>query len=185
MNTPHTASLPLPESITRAFSARARPDDRDLVAADVDQRPGRNPESLALAQAFRGLPWQTVNADMVRTFKDALPLFTPAAFAYYLPAYMLACLKAPDEVDTAFDGVIFNLTPPRTRRGWKWVFFQDRSTRFDAAEVSAITRFLALAAEQEQADWAGTGHTPPPERLGRPLDHWMAVDAANRRGESQ
>ena len=109
MNTPHTASLSLQESITNAFSARTRPDDHDLGAADGIQQPRNDPESFALIEAFRGLPWQAVDANMVRTFKDALPLFTPAAFAYYVPAYMLACLKAPEAVDTAFDAVIFKL----------------------------------------------------------------------------
>ena len=148
------------------------------AAQDVAAQPGSDLESEALAHGLRSQPWQRVDVAAVRRFKDALPLFEPAAFAYYLPAWLLACLQAPAEVDSALDAVIFSLTPPARQRGWQSRFFAERARLFTPAETVAIAAFLAYEQAREQADWATAGLTPPPERLDRPLAYWSAAASA-------
>lgn len=172
----------LQRQITAAFGPRVRPDDAALVPADVAAQPGGDLESEALACGLRGQPWQRLDVAAVRMFKDALPLFEPAAFAYYLPAWLMACLQAPAEVDSALDSVIFNLTPPSRQRDWQSRFFAERAHLFTPAETTAIAAFLAYEQAREQADWASAGVTPPPERLGRPLAHWSAAALAAQAG---
>lgn len=110
---------------------------------------------------------------MVLAHKDALPLFKPAAFRYYLPAYMIACVDHRDHVDVALDGTIFNLTPPTARRGWQWDFFQVRAELFTATERDAIGQFLALMAACECEDWASTGQPPPFDRVQPAVAYWL------------
>ncbi|MGH8630775.1 MAG: DUF6714 family protein [Burkholderiales bacterium] len=178
MNPTDTTADRVKAQIAAAFSKRAYPDDGKVV---VDAT-GFDPESNALGAAFSGQRWTDVPATQVRSFKDALPLFTPAAFAYFLPAYLLACLEAPEEVDTAFDSVIFALTPPATRKGWQWRFFKDRITLFDRAQAEAVAAFLDLAAQREIEEWAREGKRPPPDRIGRARSYWTGVATETRKG---
>src|SRR4051812_4881607 len=85
-----------------------------------------DPEAEEVARAFDGKRWAQVTPELVRENKDALPLLTPEAFYYYFPAYMLACVRARDLVDTAWDSAIFNLTPPSNRNDKQWQRFLQR-----------------------------------------------------------
>lgn len=114
---------------------------------------------------------------MVREHKEALPLFTPAGFRYYLPAYMIACIDHRDEIDVALDGAIFNLTPPRARRGWKWAWFEARARLFTAPERDAIRGFLELMAQHDVEDWASAGRAPPVDRVQPALAFWRGRQA--------
>jgi hypothetical protein len=153
-----------------AFVDVPHPGDKNIV---VDQDTF-DPEGADVVRAFTGMRWQDVSAEMVRRFKDALPLFTPEAFVFYLPAYMAACINAPHDIDVALDSVLFNLTPPMLESGWQRDFFEARVKEFNAPQVDAIRSFLALMHERELADWAHEGKIPPRERIGCAIDFWAA-----------
>lgn len=155
-------------ALLAAFAAVPYPGDERIV---VDQE-AFDPECAEIVRAFTGMRWQDVSVETVRRFKDALPLFTPEAFGFYLPAYMVACIDAPHEVDVALDSVLFRLTPPLPASGWRWDFFQARVQGFKALQVDAIRSFLALMNQRELADWAHEGKIPPRERIGRAIDFW-------------
>lgn len=151
-----------------AFADIPYPGDENIV---VDQNVF-DPECTEIVSAFTGMKWQDVSVEMVLQFKEALPLFTPAAFSFYLPAYMVACVDAYYDVDVALDSVLFNLTPPVSRSGWQWDFFQARVKGFSGPQVDATRSFLTLMNEYELADWASAGKVPPRERIGRAMDFW-------------
>lgn len=153
-----------------AFADMPYPGDENIV---VDQDVF-DPECAEIVRAFTGMKWQDVPVEMVRRFKDALPLFTPEAFGFYVPTYMTACIDAPHEVDVALDSVLFNLTPPVPESGWQWDFFQARVEGFKGPQADAIQSFLALMNQRELADWAREGKVPPRERIGRAIDFWAA-----------
>lgn len=157
-------------ALMAAFAGMPAPGAHDIV---IDAS-GADPESTALEHAFSNLPWQDVTTATVRRFKDALPLFTPAAFAFYLPAYMVACIDAPATVDTALDSVLFNLTPPAPQTGWEWDFFYARTRGYTAPQIAGIRAFLALMAQIEHDDWASQGLHAPLERIGQAADFWAA-----------
>jgi hypothetical protein len=170
MSTKADAARRLRAEIAAAFSGHPYPGDNNLVDAGT-----LDPKTERLRNAFKNRRWQDVSIDMVRSFKDDLPLFTPAAFAYFLPAYLLACMEAPDEVDTAFDSVIFNLTPPLSDGGWQIRFFQARARLFSQEEANTLSMFLDMAARHEIDEWASEGGVPPFDRIGRARGYWASI----------
>jgi len=157
--------------ILEAFKTTLYPGDEDLVADQSDY----DPECMEIMSAFKGKDWTDVSVEMLRKYKEALPLFTPAAFRYYLPAYMSGCVDAYYDVDVALDSVLFNLTPPKSRSGWEWDFFWVRAQQFSEQERDAIRSFLELMAQYERADWAVEGMEPPGDRVGPALNFWREL----------
>jgi len=159
--------------IIEAFGATPRPGDEDLV---TDQS-GCDPESREIVSAFKGKDWRGVSVEMLREHRDALPLFTPAAFRYYLPAYMIGCVDLSYDLDVVFDNTLFNLTPPKERGGWEWDFFWARARQFNERERDAIKAFLELIDQYERTDWATLGREPMEDRVGPAFDFWTELDA--------
>ena len=48
---------------------------------------------------FRGATWRGHTLPELRQYQDVLPLFTPEALQYFIPAYMLVSLDAWQEAD--------------------------------------------------------------------------------------
>ena len=132
---------------------------------------------MEIAAAFRGKDWRSIWRETVRDHATALPLFTPAAFRYFLPAYMIACLDGYDDLDVAPDSVLFNLTPPNQRSGDE-VNFSARTQRFTRVEREAVASFLGIMDEYERADWASAGKQPPEDRVEPALKWWREFAAS-------
>jgi hypothetical protein len=154
--------------IAEAFRDVPYPGDGELV---LDQT-GRDPEGMEIAEAFRRMEWQSISSETVREHATALPLFTPAAFRYFLPAYMTASLDGYYDLDVAPHSTVFNLTPPTHRAGEKWLFFWDRAQGLTQSEREAVAAFLEVIAEYERMDWASAGMEPPEDRVGPALKWW-------------
>jgi hypothetical protein len=154
--------------IRDAFAATPNPGDHELVA---DQS-GRDPECAEVAAAFRGLRWQDAPLDLLRRYADALPLFRPGAFRYYLPAYLLATIRSYYDVDTMRDALAFNLSPPGTAPAWQADHFRARASLFTDAERKAVASFLEVMAEYDRDDWGAQGLTPPDDRWSSALEFW-------------
>ena len=159
--------------ILEAFRLTPYPADDDLV---TDQS-GHDPESMEIASAFKGKDWKDVSMEMLHEHADSLPLFTPTAFRYYLPAYMIGCIDSYYDLDVTLDGVLFNLTPPKERSGQEWDFFWARAQVFNEQEREAIRSFLELMDQYERADWASEGMEPPEDRVGPALAFWAELIA--------
>jgi hypothetical protein len=155
--------------IQNAFAEILYPGDENLVASDDD------PEGSEIAAAFAGRDWKEITTEQLRAHGYALPLFTPAAFRYYLPAYMIGCTDAYYDVGAALDGVIFNLTPPPQRSGWEWDHFWTRAQQFDNNQRDAIRSFLELMQQYDRADWASQGKEPPMDRVAPGLAFWTEL----------
>lgn len=149
--------------IANAFAEAPYPGDGNLVS-------GHDPECREIARAFAGKRWSEVGAEMVGAYSQALPLFTPEAFRYYLGAYMMAAIDASEEA--AKDFVVFNLIPPRRTTGWRADFFRTRAGQFNVAERQAIGSFLELMKERRLADWRGAGAEPPESGIGGAIEYW-------------
>ena len=147
------------------------PGDEQLVP----NHGGRDPESQDVANTLRGRRWDEVPLEVLRARAESLPLLTPAAFRYYLPTFMLGVVNHYNEVDVAGDSVLFNLTPPNTRTGWRWDFFRTRAEQFTTHERTAIARFLQFMDERYRSDWANSGIEPPEDRVGPALRYWGSL----------
>lgn len=76
----------LRQEIALAFATTARPGQDDLVShacRECDQ----------IVSMFRDRRWTEIPASQVREHSLALPLLTPAAHRYFLPAYLLCGLE--------------------------------------------------------------------------------------------
>lgn len=131
--------------IAEAFNAVPRPRDDALVSGDVTY----DPEYRDVARDFSGQTWQALTRDFVRAHADALPLLTASAFRYFLPAYLLACLRAGAELDTVPFNVVSSLAPPEDAEPAALAFWADRARLFSAAEARAICAYLEEARSRE------------------------------------
>ena len=154
--------------IMDAFADAPYPGDDNLV---VNQS-GQDPECREIAAAFVSKRWEDVSPDMLREHAQALPIFTPSAFRYYLPAYMIASIDPGPEGETLRDLATFNLTPPRSDRVWRSGFFDSRASQFTAAEKGAIRSFLEWVEASRRAAWETQGLTPPLSEIAAAIEYW-------------
>jgi hypothetical protein len=110
-----------------------------LVSGDLDY----DPEYRDVAHAFQGKHWRELSPAFIREQRDALPLLSPAAFRFFLPAYMLACLDGAQDLDTAPLSVASCLTPPDPHDVAANDAFVRRTLAFMPVEASAICAYLA------------------------------------------
>lgn len=73
-------------AIERAFEHVEYPGDDNIVRDFVN-----DPEDMK--EAFIGKSWREISVQVMYNFRLDLLLFTPKAFRYYLPAFLIASLK--------------------------------------------------------------------------------------------
>jgi hypothetical protein len=148
-------------AIADAFAAVPPPGPAALVSGDRDY----DPEYRHVAEAFEGKHWRELSPAFIREHRDALPLLTPAAFRFFLPAYLLACLDGAHDLDTAPLSVAASLSPPEPRDGAASDAFVRRSLPFTPVEASAICAYLTVAAANADVSEAS---------LARALRYWRS-----------
>jgi hypothetical protein len=122
-------------------------------------------ESPEVVEAFRGRHWKDISLDTLFTHRLSLSLFSPKAFLFYLPAYLVAALLHSGEVDTLRENVSFLLTPPDSA-GPQMDWFPTRVSLFDIRQKEAVRRFMNFVLKQENS-------YPNPNRQ-RTLDFWSS-----------
>ncbi len=60
-------------------------------------------------QHFWRTEWRDHSVKMLRQHESALVFFTPEAYHYYLPAFIIVAVVEPEEADVILDGIIFSL----------------------------------------------------------------------------
>jgi hypothetical protein len=104
----------LAAEVTAAFTDTQYP-----VGDAISQNP-ENDEGTA--DYFRDKSWHDIPRPDLIGQDFALVAFTPAAFAYFLPAFLIAGLESPDH--GPLDSLIFALTPPKNNPKrpsyWRW-----------------------------------------------------------------
>lgn len=98
-------------------------------------------ECLSLQNAFKGKTWTEVSDNTIVENYDKLPLFTPEAFAFYVPAFMTYALGDPafrDEIVREF--LVYSFSPsndPGSKSFWNL-----RKAKLSAEQCTAICTFL-------------------------------------------
>jgi hypothetical protein len=88
-----------------AFPRNTPPNANEIVSHDCE-------ECDQLKNDFDGLAWWEADNAFIGANFDKLPLFTPAAYQYYLPAYILAALTPRDEDDdTLIEFLVYSWSP--------------------------------------------------------------------------
>jgi len=94
------------ESIESAFADVPYPGD-DRIADHQDC-----PECDDIRAHFRGASWRGHTVDELQQYQSALPLFTPQAFQYFLPAFMLVSLGDWRQADDIPFSIMYMCLPP-------------------------------------------------------------------------
>lgn len=112
---------------------------------------------------FSGKTWEGHTARQLRKLDFAPCIFTHEAFAYYLPAYLIADIEDPETSDTNMERVVFWLDPDH---GWD-LAAQGPAVidRLTAAQRSALRQYILFIARREQGF-----HDELWEKIGRLLD---------------
>lgn len=133
--------------IEETFEKTPYPGLKNICKPDSDGR--------EITIAWGNKDWRDLQLDMITDYHVDLPLLTPEAFRYYLPALMLVTMFHYQHVGTLPLGVMHSLTPPdptllhnymksKTDTG-KYIGIADflnRVTAFTPAEKFAIRAFL-------------------------------------------
>ena len=97
------------------------------------------------ADYFQGKKWDGHDVKTLRTHESAMSFFTPEAFRYYLPAFMLAELENPVEADILGEYVVYQFGRPAPF--WESEF-KKRVALFTKSEKAAILAFVQYMQDQ-------------------------------------
>lgn len=97
-------------------------------------------DSMKVRLSLAGHKWWLVDDNIIDQNHLHLPLLTPIAFHYYLPAFLIRSLKhfVPDNETLIF--TVYSLAPFKTSSDAPW--FCDRKRQFTPAEVKTVIKFL-------------------------------------------
>jgi len=91
--------------------------------------------------AFSGKTWDAVTFDMVEQYADAVFWFTPEAFCYYLPGFLVAGLQADRRDSNAYDALIGMLDRSAEPAYWD-EFFLERWPLLSGDELDAVALWM-------------------------------------------
>ena len=86
--------------------------------------------------------------DLVERAADAVFWFSPAAFCYYLPGFMLAGIRENRTDSNAYDALIGMLDRSPEPDYWD-EFFLPRWTALSVAEIEAVSAWVEWLADRE------------------------------------
>ncbi|MEO6034115.1 MAG: DUF6714 family protein [Verrucomicrobiota bacterium] len=126
--------MPLKEAIKSVFAHVPYPGDSNITHCPYHCRPCQE-----IADYFKSKTWEGHLVEDLRDHHTALSLFTPEAFQYFLPTFMLASLDSyDDKVNILPDAIRFDFEFNLDHRD----YFLVRVNRFSAAQRKVIVEFL-------------------------------------------
>ena len=95
INSVESEALLVVKNIELSFGDLPYPGDDDIIPLGSS-----GPEHLMVRDAFKGRNWVDVSKDedLISFYYDGLLFFTPTAFRFYLPSYMVASIRLEDEM---------------------------------------------------------------------------------------
>lgn len=112
-------------------------------------------ECAGVAGSFAGLDWREAGAEVLEENYDKLPLFSPAAFGHFLPAYLLHSLEHFEHAGVC-EYTLYQLTPAGGAENSDG-HYAPRFSAFTPAQMDAVYDFLGLALRDESF---ARRHTP-------------------------
>jgi hypothetical protein len=136
----------LRQLVEAAFAETKYPGDDRLVYDNSRD----HLECNEVAAAFKGKHWKQISLETLRHHSAGIFFFTPEAYRFYLPAYLLAAALHYDEADTISDSVVFSLIPPSDAKDAQ--SYLHRVEGFTTTQRKAIKRFLEFLKQQHPQD---------------------------------
>jgi hypothetical protein len=109
------------------------------------------PECESVQTAFEGRRWSDVPIETIRAHNDSLPLLTPEAYVFLIPAYLTAAVREP-LADIA-PMVLYSLQPSAARRGCPFTE-QQRCVVLEAGEWLAERESWGIEMSRMRKYWA-------------------------------
>lgn len=99
-------------------------------------------ERKRIREEFSGYEnWLDVPRELLLQERDALPLFEPQGFRFYLPAYMLFTIEDYDGADMIPESIVHSLTLPDAGTEL-YEFVRERLVLFSEKQRKAVLHFL-------------------------------------------
>jgi hypothetical protein len=114
---------------------------------DENLRDGSSLEGQEVADFLRGKRWKDVTltslqSEYVGDGSACLGFLSPAAFRYYLPAYMLIAVDHYYNADVIADSAWSSLNPSYPEGTEMWLWWHERVCEFSSEQIRAIVGFL-------------------------------------------
>lgn len=132
----------LKNEIIKAFSETEQPAKDNIALHECE-------ECRSVRKEFANVKWQEASNKLLENNFGQIPLFSPQAFNYFLPAYLLYTLNNfDDKFSKVCEFTLYALTPNKT---WKnengdissyWI---EKFSLFTFAQMNCIYEFLTLA----------------------------------------
>ena len=130
----------LKNRIDQAFDDAALPQTAPLISHDCE-------ECRQLERDFAGVDWRRADAARVERNYDKLPLLTPAAFHFLLPAFLLYTLERFDAANDVGEFTLYALAPGKDWNRDERRYWTERLKLFTGEQMEAIFEFLDLMRE--------------------------------------
>lgn len=157
------------ETIESAFDDVPYPGDDNIARCS---HPGC-PECADVVGHFRRRTWREHTVAELQQYQSVLPLFTPAALHYFLPAYMLVSLGAWSEADMIPFSILQACLPARPDADAGLQRHQEeRFSIFTPSQRAAIAAYLQ---EWVRSDSHALGADDIPLAVERLLHHEPAA----------
>lgn len=147
----------LQSKIEAAFSDVEQPLPENIIEHDCQ-------ECRGVERNFRNQNWRNIEPEKIESAYDKLPLFTPEAHQYFLPAFMLYSLHERQSEVCEF--VFYNLATGKSQIEW----WQKRLDKFTEAQKQACNLFLRWL--QHQPDYDAEDF----KAIERALEKWWKTD---------
>lgn len=105
-------------------------------------------ECYRLRDDFCGKKWWSIQDEVINANYDKLTLFTPPAYHYYLPAYLLNASKFFAGDNLVVEWTVLSLAPRAEKPTGR--FFRERRTFFSETQRAIVREFLKVVLEDSQ-----------------------------------
>ncbi len=134
---PKTQIDRLRQRIVKAFSSVPRPSKENIARHECEK-------CEELRNVFAPLSWDSIDRETLETYHGKLPLFTPQAFHYFLPAYLLQSLQGFNDDNIVCEFTIIFLCPTVENEAVE-EWWLERMKQFTPEQKDVIAIFLKLA----------------------------------------
>ena len=156
MSHPDLSIENLRTSIEEAFANVEPPDPENVIQHDC-------PECRAVRRVFRHEQWRSIKPNKVEWGHDKLPLFTPQAFQYFLPAFMLYSVADPSSIVCQ---LVVDILLHEERDDW----WQKRLDKFTPNQKAACRLFLHWIQFRPES-------ASDPEDIERAVAQWWQIES--------
>jgi hypothetical protein len=107
-------------------------------------------ECREVRRTFLNKNWKTIEPKILEENFGIVPLFSPEAFRYFLPAYLIYSLEHfSEKYDTVCEFTIYGVSPSKEAIETRLDYLQQRFKNFTSEQMSCIYEFLNYVRNDE------------------------------------